>query len=126
MRRSNDMGLDIYLYLEDKDTGTIIEYSYYRKFNALQGYFERTYNLDNGERILLDLNQINDIFMRLNEVRYAPELAPELLPTQPGPFYGTYEYDRLYYEYVKQASTDFYHAKYIDFEKYNLYFTSDW
>ena len=39
------MGLDMYLLLEDNDTGEIIEYSYYRKFNALQGYFETNYNL---------------------------------------------------------------------------------
>lgn len=33
------MGLDMYLYVEDKETKELIEFSYYRKFNALQGYF---------------------------------------------------------------------------------------
>jgi len=28
----------MYLYLEDKETGALMEYGYYRKFNALQGY----------------------------------------------------------------------------------------
>ena len=31
------MGLDMYFYLQDKESKEIIEYSYYRKFNALQG-----------------------------------------------------------------------------------------
>ena|SRR5699024_4676214 len=120
------MGLDIYLILEDRETKEVIEYSYYRKFNALQGYFERLFNLGNGEKVLLSGKNIDSIYDILNEINYSPERASEILPTYPGPFFGTYDYDRLYYSYISKAASDFYHAKFIDFNKYDLYFTSDW
>lgn len=120
------MGLDMYLILEDKETKATVEYSYYRKFNALQGYFERHFGLENGGEVLLTAEKIHDIYTTLNEIRYTPERAAEMLPTYPGPFFGTYEYDRLYYSYISQASSDFYHAKFRDFNKYNMYFTSNW
>lgn len=120
------MGLDIYLYLEDKDTGTIIEYSYYRKFNALQGYFVREHNLDNCGRILITESIRKDVYQILNEIRFNREKGPELLPTFPGPFFGIYDYDRMYYTYIDQAATDFYHVQFINYNKYNLYFTSNW
>jgi hypothetical protein len=91
------MGLDMYLLLEDIETGEIIEYSYYRKFNALQGYFEQNYNISNPGKILLKENIISDLYLRLNEIRYSPEKANLLLPSYPGPFFGSYEYDRLYH-----------------------------
>lgn len=120
------MGLDMYLILEDKETKVTIEYAYYRKFNALQGYFERQFKLDNGGKVLLSQDNVHDIYILLNEISYAPERASEMLPTFPGPFFGTYDYDKLYYSYISKAVVDFYHAKYLDFNKYNLYFTSDW
>lgn len=120
------MGLDMYLLLEDEETGEIIEYSYYRKFNALQGYFEQNFNIANPGKILLKEEIISDLYIRLNEIRYAPEKANLLLPSYPGPFFGAYEYDRLYHSYVNQAAIDFYHAKFIDYSKYKLYYASDW
>lgn len=120
------MGLDMYLLLEDIETGEIIEYSYYRKFNALQGYFEQNYNISNPGKILLKEDIISDLYLRLNEIRYSPEKANLLLPSYPGPFFGSYEYDRLYHSYINQAAMDFYHAKFIDYKKYSLYYASDW
>lgn len=116
----------MYLIIEDKETKETIEYSYYRKFNALQGYFEQHYDFENGGGVFLTPTTINKIYMILNEIRDNPELGPDMLPAYPGPFFGSYEYDRLYYSYVSQAASDFYHAKYLDFNKYNIYFTSNW
>lgn len=120
------MGLDMYLYLEDKETREHIEFSYYRKFNALQGYFVREHNLDNCGRILITESIRKDVYQILNEIRFNREKGPELLPTFPGPFFGIYDYDRMYYTYIDQAATDFYHVQFINYNKYNLYFTSNW
>lgn len=120
------MGLDMYLYLEDKETSEIIEYSYYRKFNALQGYFVKNFDIPNCGRIGLNHETIDDVYQLLNEVRYDREKAGVLLPTFPGPFFGSYEYDRIYHGYIDQAAADFYHAKFLDFNKYNLFYTSNW
>lgn len=120
------MGLDMYLYVEEKETKTVKEFSYYRKFNALQGYFVREHHLENCGQILITENIRDEIYQILNEIRFNREKGPELLPTFPGPFFGTYDYDRLYHTYVDQAATDFYHAQFIDYDKYDLYFSSNW
>lgn len=120
------MGLDMYLYLEDKETSEITEYSYYRKFNALQGYFVEKYNIPNCGRVELDVKTIEDIYQLLNDIRYNREKASVLMPTFPGPFFGSYEYDRIYHNYVDQAASDFYHARFIDFNKYRFFYTSNW
>jgi len=120
------MGLDMYFYLQDKESKEIIEYSYYRKFNILQGYFVKHFDIENCRRVLITKGIIKHLSGILNEVEYSPEKAAQLLPTFPGPFYGSYEYDRIYYNHVSQAARDMHHAQFIDYKKYNLYFTSNW
>ena len=41
------MGLDMYLYLQERETNEVIEYSYYRKFNALQELLRKNFSLEN-------------------------------------------------------------------------------
>ena len=120
------MGLDSYLYLKDKDTGEYIEYAYYRKFNALQGYFVEHFNINNPGTVEITEAVINDLYLKLNEIRFQPEKANLLLPTYPGPFFGRVEYDRMYHSYIHQAANDFYHAKFLDYQKYKLFYSSDW
>lgn len=120
------MGLDMYLYLEDKETSEVIEYSYYRKFNALQGYFVEKFDIPNCGKVKLNDKTIDDLYQILNEIRYNREKANLLLPTFPGPFFGSYDYGRIYHTYIDQAASDFYHAKFLDFNKYNLFYTSNW
>lgn len=80
------MGLDMYLYLEDKETSEVIEYSYYRKFNALQGYFVEKFDIPNCGKVKLTEEIIEDVYQLLNEIRYNREKANLLLPTFPGHF----------------------------------------
>lgn len=120
------MGLDMYLYLEDNKTLETIEYSYYRKFNALFGYFHNNYGITNCGRVLITKEINNDLFKRLNEIKYSSEKAQTLLPVYHGPFFGSYEYDIIYYNHVRQATTDFYHSKFLDYRRYSLYFATDW
>lgn len=120
------MGLDMYLYVEDKDTKEVSEFSYYRKFNALQGYFAQQHDLQNCGKVLITESIREEIYQILNEIRFNREKGPELLPTFPGPFFGTYDYDRMYHNYVDQAAVDFYHAQFIDYGRYDLYFSSNW
>lgn len=120
------MGLDMYFYLEDKESKKIIEYSYYRKFNALHGYFVRHFDIENCRRVYITKGIIKHLHALLNEVKYSPEKADQLLPTYPGPFFGSYEYGKIYHNYVNEAARDMYHAQFIDFNKYKLYFTSNW
>ncbi|PCF56821.1 hypothetical protein B5C08_01945 [Staphylococcus delphini] len=120
------MGLDMYFYLENKDTKEMIEYSYYRKFNALQGYFIKNFDIQNCEKLRITKSNIQHLHWILNELKYSPEKAEQMLPVYQGPFFGSYEYDNIYRNHVQQAAQDIYHAQFIDFNKYHLYFTSNW
>ena len=120
------MGLDMYLILEDKQTEEIIEYAYYRKANALEGYFVKNYNHENCGMVKIDREMIDKLYRLLDEVRFNREKAETLFPVFPGPFFGSYNYDRLYHSYVDTICNDFYHAKFLDFDKYDLYYTSNW
>lgn len=69
------MSLNMYLILVDKETEEIVRYSYYRNFNALQGYFERHFNLKNGGYVLLSSEIINIIYDILKNVDDTSERA---------------------------------------------------
>lgn len=120
------MGLDAYFYLKDKVTEEVIEYSYYRKFNALQGYFVRNHNILNCGRVQITSEILSDLSKNLNKIRNNPEKANVLLPVFHGPFFGYYEYDDLYFSFIHRCSKDLFHAKFIDYNRYDLYYSSDW
>jgi hypothetical protein len=120
------MGLDMYLYLEDHETSETIEYSYYRKFNALLGYFEKNYGMTNCGRVLITNEIIEDLFKKMNEIKFHTSKANTLLPVHYGPFFGSYEYDSIYHSHIRRATIDFYHARFLDYNRYSLYFTADW
>lgn len=120
------MGLDSYLILKDKETKEVIEFSYYRKFNALQGYFVQNHDIQNCGRVQITEDILDNLYECLNSIRYNPEKANTLLPVFYGPFFGSYEYDDLYFSFIHRCSKDLYHAKFIDYDRYELYYSSDW
>lgn len=62
------MGLDQYFYLRKgrKEENNKKEIAYLRKANALQGYFETVYDLDNCQHIEITDEVLNDLENRLN------------------------------------------------------------
>lgn len=120
------MGLDSYFVLKDKETNEVIEYSYYRKFNALQGYFVVNHNIQNCGRVQITKEILNDLYKKLNSIRHHPENASAVLPVFFGPFFGSYEYDDLYFSQLHRCSLDLYHAKFLDYNRYELFYSSDW
>lgn len=81
------------------------EVMYWRKANAIHAWFVD--NVQDGEDNcqeydvgLEDFKALADVCL---QVMNDPQKAPELLPVQQGFFFGTYEYDEWYMEYVKQT-----------------------
>lgn len=77
---------------------------YMRKLNAVQGYFEDKYLVENGvERAIswIDILTLHELGKKVLENR-DPELAMELLPTRGGFFFGSYEYDDLYWYHIEE------------------------
>lgn len=83
------------------------EVQYFRKFNALQNYFEERYDIGNCEFHLITSEDIEDLLdiiepifkaYRLEDISKAQALAEANFPTTSGFFYGSLEYDDYYFQ----------------------------
>ena len=94
------MGLDIYFH-RNRST----EVGYFRKVNFLVSFFEESLQeeIQNLHKIVVYKDNIEELLERCNQVLKDHSKAEELLPTRPGFYFGTYEYDEYYFEDVKQV-----------------------
>lgn len=81
------------------------EVCYWRKFNALHNHIVNTYanGVDECQRIPLDQQDVTDIVELLKRVKDDHSLAPKLLPTGAGFFFGSTEYNEWYFGDVENA-----------------------
>ena len=95
------MGLDMYLYA--KHPLYPEREWYWRKANAIHGWFVKNVqdDIDNCGCYPVSQDQLRELLGKVQEVISNPEKAEEILPTMQGCFYGTYEYDEWYFEYLK-------------------------
>ncbi|MBC9875601.1 hypothetical protein [Macrococcoides bohemicum] len=123
------MGLDMYIVKgieEYEDLSIIEEYAYFRKFNALHGYFDQKYNLENPGKVQLDNETVRDLYHRLNSIAVNPALAQKMLPVYYGPFFGSYEYGEIYHYHIKEGLEVFRRLKEIDMSKDIHYYMADY
>lgn len=120
------MGLDMYIYLQDKQTNEMIEFSYFRKFNALHGYFDMKYNLDNPCSIRISEEDIAHLMFKVSAIRQNATVAEQLLPVYYGPFFGNYDYGYIYYDYIEQLYKDLKRLKHVDRNKFNILYQADY
>ena len=123
------MGLDIY-FLSDKpelpesEDKTII--GYFRKFNALFRWVDqKVAEIENCEDIYLSKDHFLQLQSTLSALNF-PNCHISF-PTQEGFFFGSTEYDDLYWEDVRQlrAFVDKQLAEF-DFDKHKIYFNAWW
>ena len=128
------MGLDMYLYAEkfvsnaeyrkeqDKFSAIIkaldadtfakdhaiveLEVAYWRKANAIHGWFTQYAEEDNCTPIYFTREQIADLLGTCKQVLEAnsKDVAEELLPPTAGFFFGSQEIDDWYWEDVKETA----------------------
>lgn len=81
---------------------------YFRKFNALQGYMEDIFNIDNTETITLSRNDLFDIKTITQTILENPDdleyIEENFSPTE-GFFYGSTEIDDDYYHNIEKLDT---------------------
>lgn len=80
--------------------------AYFRKANFLFSYFENDMN-DELTMAVLDKYAVEDIIELCKEVLNVHTKAEELLPTTDGFFFGSIEYDDLYFEKVQDVLNQF-------------------
>ena len=85
------------------DAHGISEIGYFRKVNFLMAFFNYEGNCEFKE---IAKYKLEDLVERCNAVltaKHRKEKAEDILPTQSGFFYGSTEYDKYYYEDVKEV-----------------------
>lgn len=102
------MGLDMFLYglYEDEDGEIKFEKEiYWRKANAIHNWF--VMNVQGGEddcqRHYVTKRQLGQLYVDCNLVLENPHMAPDILPTQSGFFFGSEEYDDYYFQSLKET-----------------------
>lgn len=120
------MGLDMML-IHNVDEWN--EVGYWRKVNAIHKWFVDNVQggVDDCGEYKVTAEQLIQLYNVCNEVLNDHSLAESLLPTYPGFFFGTYEYDDWYYSELEDT------IKIIDnileYKTYcldDLYYSSSW
>jgi len=88
------MGLDMYL-----SAGKLYEKAYWRKSNAIHRWFVVNCQdgVDDCGLYFVTRDQIEELSGLCQRVKNQPKLAPTLLPTQSGFFFGDTEYGEAYF-----------------------------
>ena len=83
---------------EFKPRGLTFELAYWRKANAIHGWFVKNVQegTDDCGSHYVSLEQLKELKETCEKVLDDMDLAPELLPTAKGFFFGAYEYDEWY------------------------------
>lgn len=84
-------------------TETYYEIAYWRKANAIHKYFVDTCadSVDECQKINVSLKNLKDLVEVCEQILKDHTLAPDLLPTQDGFFFGSTTYDDYYFNKIK-------------------------
>lgn len=78
---------------------------YWRKANAVHGYIVDKYGNgdDDCHDIYMNRQDLQELLNDCKKVIASPDQAETTLPTTEGFFFGSYEYDDYYFEYIKDT-----------------------
>jgi len=84
----------------ERVTYVVEEVGYWRKANAIHKWFVENvqHGDDNCGAYYVSAETLRELRKTVEAVQAHPELAPRLLPTQEGFFFGSTEYDEGYFE----------------------------
>ena len=73
---------------------------YWRKVNAIHRWFVEKFadGVDECQDIYVDKDDLKELISICRKIIAKPALADELIPTQPGFFFGSTEYDEWYFK----------------------------
>ena len=88
------------------DGSVLLPQAYWRKANAIHGWILRNTvgeDNDNCQPIEIEGNQLVDLINDCKTVLEDHSKAEKLLPVMEGFFFGSYEYDEWYFEYLENT-----------------------
>jgi hypothetical protein len=104
-----------------------VSIGYWRKANAVHQWFVD--NCQNGEDdcryAYVGREQLEELKALCQQVLLQPAVASEELPTQPGFFFGSYDYDEWYFDYIKDTVAIIDNCLEMP-EEWEFYYHSSW
>ena len=81
------------------------EVGYWRKANAIHNWFVKNVqnDVDDCGEYYVSIDDLNSLLDVVNMVLKDKKLAPELLPSQSGFFFGSTDYDKWYFDELKNT-----------------------
>ena len=117
--------------IADPEIGVSTDVGYWRKANAIHGWFVR--NCQNGvdecQLTYVPREKLQELYDLCYKVIQNPSLAKDLLPVEQGFFFGGYDYNKYYHEYIEETAKIVYEALHNpDWTDEDMYFTyqSSW
>ena len=115
--------------LKGIDENENFEIGYWRKVNAIHGWFIRNCGKDYDDReMLVSKEQLQELLSLVIKVKQSKsnEIADELLPTESGFFFGDTEYDNYYFSSLDDTEKIIKSALETDFSKYEVIYVASW
>jgi hypothetical protein len=103
------------------------EVAYWRKANQIHNWFVQTCQngVDECQLTYVTRDQLQALLNICKKINEDKSLAQELLPTQEGFFFGSYEYDNYYFEDI-QNTIDMLEPELKQKDDGNYYYQSSW
>ena len=121
------MGLDMYLQAEHKQTGEVRLVHSWRKANQIRQWFVTRFDQDDDAQLKITLTG-DDIDALISDIEQVlgDKLAPNLLPTSSGFFFGSTDYDTYYFGELKDTLQYLKNDFEYDFDNEQLFYTEWW
>lgn len=122
------MGLDMYLQAEHKQTGEVRLVHSWRKANQIRQWFVTRFDKDDDAQLKITLtgDDIDALISDIEQVLGDKQLAPNLLPTSSGFFFGSTDYDIYYFGELKDTLQYLKNDFEYDFDNEQLFYTEWW
>ena len=92
------MGLDMYLFKVKRE-----EVGYWRKANQIRNWLANRVEVENCTPVEISKEVLEELVADCKKVIENPELAPVIMPTSSGFFFGSLEYDDWYMQDLKDT-----------------------
>jgi len=114
---------------EDAQFNTVrVEFGYWRKANAIHDWFVQ--NVQDGkdecQEAYVSRESIQKLLDIVNKILADTSLAPTLLPTADGFFFGSTEYNEWYWKDVEYTKKILEKALSPDMKQWDYYYQSSW
>jgi len=120
-------GVDKHKIKPERIKRIIEDVGYWRKANAIHAWFVK--NVQNGiddcSQYYVPREKLTKLLETVREVLENKDRASELLPTQEGFFFGSYEYDEWYWEDM-EATKKILESVLKDYPESDFYYQSSW